>query len=330
MRWGRTWGIAMAIVIGCLGGYEVYLRRAGFVPTVPSRPTAWVVTRDRLRDTSTVVVGSSRIHALVDPVVWARAAGGASALQLATFGGATIPALEHLAALPSFRGLVLGDIVPFFTFDKYQLRRALVDELEAYRRTRVSPASRIEAYLRVYLPYQFVFSGSQVGLRQWVDPAPDFDPREAAAAVTLPNGYRVRRFRAAGVAANPDWVMTPATFGRLHRSVPSRIEFTRMRDRLVAAVDTIEARGGTVVLIYAPGCGGRRVVEEKLYPKSLFWDPIRAGVGQTVDLDDYPGFAALPCYDGSHLDVEDAAKVTEWLAGRVAATIAARPPRGAR
>ena len=320
----------MGVVVLLLGGYETYLRGIGIVPSVSSREAVWVVSRFRVRDTSTVVVGSSRMLALVDPAIWAREYGGNPAIQLGSLGGASIPALEHLAATPTFRGLVLADVMPFFGFDKRWLPKALVEELAAFRRAQVSPASRIEAYLRVYVPYQFVFRRPPVRPRRLLEAIVARRSILNSAAVSLPNGYGPLQFRRVRTEANTARLMSPASFASPNRAVPSAAEFVPMRERLLRSVATIEGRGGTVVLIYTPGCGGKRVVEEELYPKAQFWTPIADRVAIAIDLDDYPGFDRLPCYDGSHLDVDDAAQVTAWLAGRVRAAIPARRPTGSR
>jgi hypothetical protein len=327
-RWGRVWGTALLIVVGLLGGWEGVLREEGVVPAIASRQSVWVTTRLRVRPTSTVAAGTSRLLAGLDPDVWAAATGEAPPIQLSVLGGSSIRLLEHLAASPAFHGLVIADIVPIYTFDTDSLPTALVDRnTEAYSRALKSPADLIEAYLRTHVPGMLAFR------RQ------EFSPGEVAKGLlhgAMPgvpalevrvDGYAPLHYRAVGAVPNADRVMRPETFSHLRASLPDSAAFARQLDRLARAAAAITARGGAVVLIYMPGCGGRRVIEERLFPKSRYWGPVLAMPGiATLDLEAYPGFGDLACFDGSHLDSDDAKKVTGWIAHRVVPGPAAGGP----
>ena len=318
-RWGRVWATALILVAGLLGGWEAYLRSLGVLPSVASRTSLWVTTRARLRPTSTVAAGTSRMLSILDPDVWAADFGGAPAVQLSVLGGSSIRLLEHLAGASEFRGLVLADVVPFFTFDADSAPTRLVDDrTSAYLQARISPAQRIEAVLRTYVP------GLVALRRQEVTPLLAAEAWRAGRRLTAPavevrtDGYAPLRFRAVGVEPNSARVLDPATFDRLRAVVPDSATFEGQLARLATAVDRIQARGGRVVLVYMPGCGGRRVVEERQFPKARFWEPVRRRVrGITLDLEDYPGFATLACFDGSHVDQEDAVRITVWLASQI-------------
>jgi hypothetical protein len=317
-RWGRVWGVAFALAFLLLGGYEAYLRSIGLTPSVASREAVWVLARERLRDTSTVAVGSSRMLALVDPAIWASSYGGAPLVQLAALGAASIPALEHLAGTPSFHGLVLADVVPFWGFTNRWLPTALTAELAAYDRARVSPAQRAEAYLRVYVSSLLAIRRPQASPPRYAARLRRHRALTASPSVVYPSGYAPLRFRAVGTPANTPRIMSEAAFEERRPSVPADAELEQIFDRLFGAIREIESRGGRVFLVYMPGCGGRRAMEERHFSKERFWSPIVARLpARAIDLDDFPGYESLPCYDGSHLDVEDAAVVTRWLAGQL-------------
>lgn len=315
-RWGLRWGIALVLAALLLGGYEWYLRSAGVRPSAP-RVETWVVSRGRLDDTSAVAVGSSRMLALVDPEVWAEEYGGATFIQLATLGGSTIVALEHLAETTSFRGLVLADVVPFWGFTNRWLPTALADELGAYRATETSPARWSEAHLRVYLASVLALRRPEAKPRRLFRAILQGTPIAAAPSGLLRNGYGPLRFRAVGATPNPARIMSPASFANRRAVVPNDAELETMFARLFRAIDRIESRGGRVVLIYLPACGGVRDMEERLFPKSRFWTPIVERARTAIDFDAYPDRASIPCYDGSHLDIEDAARVTRWLVSQL-------------
>jgi hypothetical protein len=318
-RWGRVWGAALLLVAVLLGGWEGALREEGVVPSVASRQSVWIASRVRVRPASTVAAGTSRLLAGLDPDVWAAATGEAPPIQLSVLGGSSIRLLEHLAASPEFHGLVVADIVPIYTFDTDSLPALLVDRnTDAYTRALKSPADLIEAYLRTRVPGMLAFR------RQ------EFSPDEIAKGLlhgAMPgvpalevraDGYAPLHYRAVGAVPNADRVMQPETFSHLRASLPDSAAFARQLGRLAKAVAAIKARGGAVVLIYMPGCGGRGVIEERLFPKSRYWDSVVVMPGVvTLDLEEYPGFGELACFDGSHLDSDDARKVTGWIAHRV-------------
>jgi hypothetical protein len=329
-RWGRAWGSAAALAGLLLAGYEGYLRWIGMTPSVASREAVSVLARQRLRDASTVAVGSSRILALVDPGTWARVYGGPRLVELAALGAASIPALEHLADIPSFRGLVLADVVPFWGFTNRWLPSALTAELGAYRRAQVSPAQRAEAYSRVHVSSLLAIRRPQASPPRVLRQLATGRSLVASPSVVYPNGYAPLRFRAVGTPANAPRIMSEASFVERHPSVPTDEELGQIFERLFSAIRRIESRGGRVVLVYLPGCGGRRAMEERFFPKQRFWDPIVArSPSRAIDLDDLPGYDRLPCFDGSHLDVEDAAAATAWLAEQVRRQLADRSADGA-
>jgi hypothetical protein len=286
---------------------------------VASRQSVWITSRVRVRATSTVAAGTSRLLAALDPDAWSAATGHAPSIQLSVLGGSSIRLMEHLAASPEFHGLVVTDIVPFYTFDTNSLPTFLVDRnTDAYFRALKSPADLIEAHLRTWIPGLLAFRRDELAPRQLAKGLIHGAMPRVPAVQVRTDGYAPLRYRAVGAVPNTDRVMQPETFAHLQAVPPDSATFARQLDRLAKAAAAIQARGGTVVLIYMPACGGRRVVEDKLFPKSQYWGPVRAIPGvATLDLEDYPGFSGLACFDGSHVDSDDAKSITAWIAQSV-------------
>jgi len=259
----------------------------------------------------------------LDPGEWASAFGGPSAIQLSVLGGSSVRLLEHLADSPDFHGLVIADIAPFFTFDTDPAPTRQVDDaVAAYRRAQISPADRIEAILRTWVPSRFDFRRSEflpgnllrTELAGFAFPDPATDVRT--------DGWAPIDFRGAKVKPNTARVLDPASFEHLQSVPPDRPTFQADLGRLAGAVDRLQKRGGTVVLVYMPGCGGRKVLEERRYPKAIYWGEVVAQVPAiTIDFEDYPEAGTLACFDGSHLDRRDATRFTAWLASEVRARL---------
>lgn len=320
-RWARVWGLALLAVAVALGGWEGYLRLRGVVPSVASRTSVWVASRYRVRSTSTVAAGTSRMLAALDPDEWARDFGGDPAIQLSVLGGSTIRLIEHLADSPAFRGLVIADVAPFFTFDTGPLPTRLVDDrVAAYQRARTSPAQRIEAVLRTWVPSLFAFRRPEFGADNLLQAVAAGTPLPVPAVAVRPDGWAPLDFRRAGVEANSRRVLSPATFEHLQSVPPDDSTFHAQLARLASAVDRLRARGASVVLVYMPGCGGRKLMEERRYPKERYWTAVRRQVpALVIDFEAFPEAGSLPCYDGSHVDRSDADRVTAWLAAQTRA-----------
>lgn len=80
--------------------------------------------------------------------------------------------------------------------------------------------------------------------------------------------------------------------------MPTAAEFAALKDRINRAVEGIQRRGGTVVLLYMVACGERRQVEEGLFPRWKYWDQLASQTrALAIATEDYP--------DGSHLDAAD-------------------------
>ena len=76
-------------------------------------------------------------------------------------------------------------------------------------------------------------------------------------------------------------------------------------------VKAIEGRGGRVLFADFPTAGLVRAIEEKRYPRELFWDRFVGTVkAKAIDAADYPSLDGFQCPDGSHLDFRDRSRFT--------------------
>jgi hypothetical protein len=88
--------------------------------------------------------------------------------------------------------------------------------------------------------------------------------------------------------------------------------------RLGQSVATIQRRGGHVVFLKFPACGGRRILEEQFFPSSVYWTPLGTITGAPlIDMAEYPEVTTVDCFDGSHIDVSDVPPIARLIARRV-------------
>ncbi len=315
--WARTWLLTATIVAVVLGGWELLLRGHGVAASVEANKESWILARGRVVPGSTVITGSSRIQAVIDPEPWTREFGGDPPINLALAGGSPVPVLEDLAADSSFHGLVLAEILPMYVFDLRGQGEAVVQEnLEAYRDARSSPATRWEAQLRVYLAGRFSFRRAEIlpqrsytALLNGELPAPPFGGME-------PSRYHPVYFRRVGLPADRPTILDTMTFrpAILNTRPATGTALDSLLQRIQASTAAIQRRGGRVVFLRFPACGGRGALEEKYFPRDVYWRPLPSLTGSlTIDLGDYPEVASLHCFDGSHIDLADAPVVDSLI-----------------
>jgi hypothetical protein len=311
----------VAIVGVLLGGWEITLRVRGIEASIEADREAWILTRAKLRSGSTVVTGSSRIQAVIEPGLWMSEVGGGPPIELAFAGGTPIPVLEDLAADSTFHGLVLAEILPMYMFDLRSDGEALVqDHLKAYRDARSSPATRWEAWLRVYLLGHVAFRRQAMLPEEIVPklmdgrfPLPPYNSMQ-------PDRYHPVSWQRAGVRADrPELLDTIVFRPTLVNTRPARgAALDSLFRRIQNGVAGIQRHGGHVVFLRFPACGGRRALEEEFFPAATYWAPLqRLTSAPMIDLGNYPEVTSLHCYDGSHIDVSDVPPVERLIARQV-------------
>lgn len=314
----RTWILTLGMLVVLLGGWEIFWRARGWTPSVEGNEEAWILARDRVHATSTVLTGSSRIMAAFQPEVWVRAMGGDWPIQLGLHGGSPLPILEDLAADPDFHGTVIAELLPYFTF-RAGLRgeTSARDFLRSHRRMRGSPAIRWEAYLRTRIAGRLVF-------RRYRLLPPTVTESYHNRKLLLPPLYSLRPDRFQPIRVRPDptgmdmaRVMDSTHFRFLRTSVTplTGAGADSVLARIARSVLQIQSRGGEVYLVYLRSCGGRRSIEYDMFPKAAYVDRLSELPGvRLLDSDLDPELASVPCRDGSHVAEEDTPLVTKRIA----------------
>jgi hypothetical protein len=301
-----------------LGGWEMLWRARGWTPTVEAEQEAWVLARMRVKPTSTVLAGSSRIAAAVDPSIWAATLYTDAPVMLAAEGVGALPVLANLASDEQFRGHLVLEMMPVFSYTRDAYASGpLRGNLAAYREAQESPARRWEAWLRVHVPSHFVFRRPELLPQNYVPALMTGRRMRQRHNGLRADQFRPIDFRRDGFAPNRPQVMDTSQFRQIRRwNTPATgATLDSLLARISEDVARLQQRGGTVTFVALQGCGGRRIVETALFPKPVYWERLRAIPGvRLIDSDDVPEIAGLPCYDGSHVDERDTPLVTARLA----------------
>jgi hypothetical protein len=313
-RWKLTWVMAVILLVFALTGWKVYWTVQGFGVSLPNDLAAWASTRATLRNDSTILIGTSRIQGGMVPEVWADVTGGRPPLQLAILGTTPLPVLEHLATQTDFHGLLIVGIVEMYLFDAEEGNRRGAAAIAEYRSLMTSPARRTGLALDRLLPQQLLvrhtklsFSGILEALWQRhapVNPAPNMKKdrwMEFEGDRLKPGDSNYTQWESKGRPAN-----------------------AAEREAVLAEIETfiaqIRSRGGSVVLVAFPACGERREIEQRRYPRDLYWEPLAAATSAlAINTYDIPELADFECTDGSHLDEADAHRFTRALAAQITA-----------
>jgi len=310
--WRRTWLVTLLLVVVPLAGWEAWWRARGFTPGIEAADESWVLALHRVPRATTVVLGSSRIEAALDPVAYRRVVGGVPPVNLALPFSSPLPLLEYLADSTRYAGIVIAEILPLWAFDASKRgERRIAGLMARYRRDWISPARVSEDWLQVNLLGHVVLRTAQLlpwrllaTLRAGGALVPGYAQLHADRFAPL----NQRALRPGRTWDSIEGFRTPLTPWVRYGGRPATLaEYAAFRQRIVGAVNRIVDRGGTVVLLYMTGCGERRRVEERRYPRASYWDPLATGArAMVIASEDYPQLSHFDCFDGSHLDVADA------------------------
>ncbi len=314
--WGRVWLSALLMCGMVLGGLEVFVRRAGFRPSVRDDFRRWSTMRERcvLDPHAVTLLGSSRMHLAVDPEEF-RTDTRRSVFQLAIGNASTpLPVLEDLAADDRFRGTVLCEVHPLIFFDESGEREAWTREwIEAPRHTSV--AERIENRMRDVLRARMALRSPELSLASVA--------RKLGKTGRFPEPTRLltdpERFQSVDYRGAKDLELTRADALRWYethcRVAASEAGLAAIAERAHTAVRRIEARGGAVVFVRLPSTGPLRAVEDRRAPRVSTWDRLLAQRPlRGLHCDDVAALGHFDCPDGSHLDRQDRAAFTRaWV-----------------
>jgi hypothetical protein len=315
--WGRTWAIALVLALGALVAWEAGWRLHGHLPSVEADDEAWILNFDRVEAESTIVVGTSRIQAALDPEAWTATMHAEPPIMLQLPGGSPLVLLERLADEGEFRGLVVFDFLPMFVFDASGTsEKRLLSLLSAYDHARKSPARWTEAWFSVHVGGRLVFRNPRLLLTQLLRAALKGELPNPSVAVLRPGRFGPVTF--SRMTPKKAWDPIEGFGGKSPNAETGRpadeAEFVAILARLERCISTLQARGARVVAVNIPSCGERARIEERRFPTTEYWDRfVPTTSAKTVMLDTLPDWPHFDCYDGSHIDSGDAPRFTRFL-----------------
>jgi hypothetical protein len=320
-------GGGLAIAAAFVGIMELRLAARGFKPDIVDSSRAWSRERaraDALGSRALIMVGSSRV--LLDPDFDVlRRDTGLEPVQLGVDGSSFVPVLAGLAADPKVTGTIVVDLAenvlasPMRWDGAYDYER---DYERQQQRFTLPDFDRSEAYLSDWLRGRlrsYADGAHPLTTLQWrvlhKDPTPQYlrmlPDREILAdysQVPQPQFYYQRVIRNLGEdvpTAGRSYYDIEHDFAARIAVLPALDDklFEQSLPALAAMTRAIQARGGRVIFTTFPTSGYIRQMDDRRFPRQLFWDRFVAAVpAPAVNFEDVPALRAFYCPDGSHLD----------------------------
>jgi hypothetical protein len=334
----RVVAAAMLIFASFVGSMEIRLAELGYHPTIVDSMERWIGERERasrLGKRALILIGASRFQLGLDMNTLRRET-GLEPVQLAIDGSPFGPILAGLAADPRIRGTVLVDYYDSaIRSDRIDVPLRYQSEFEQRPKGKInqSPTTLVETTLanflhenlRIYadgaspvtsLLDRILQGRAQNGSRakQYLITLPDRSRLADYTLVNMPAFYHQRVSRELGIEpdANTSATTLAHEIATLHPE--ANTDFIRQAKAMREMVLSIRSRGGGVIFVTMPSSGMIREIEERRYPRKLFWDRFVEQVGAPALHSAYdPNFRGFSCPDGSHLDFRDKARFTTAL-----------------
>jgi hypothetical protein len=313
------WLVAVFVFSASVGSLEAYWRSLGFRPTVPDSMDLWYFWRQRVdRDNGKVfaLIGTSRIRADISLDVLEHELGMPTA-QLGIQGSnSPIGMLRDLAADRQFRGVVLCSLfIPYIDRSRW----GDCDDFVTYRSQGFVRLA--DSVLSLGVHSLFAMLNEKLSLHSLVAPYHSWSESDCLLPEVPPAVFcldrRVRMWPG-GALRDPE---RAARLPRLHflgRRIPKFDEMTDACDEVESLVRRIRGRGGNVIFIHLPSSGEQLSEEEKVFPRSQYWDRFAKRISAPcIYFQDYPSLRSYTCPDGVHLSEEDAVPFTKALAREI-------------
>jgi hypothetical protein len=317
--WRKIVFCAALLILVLVGCVEVLWRAAGYSPTVYNSPALWAYHRRQLSrhgSSGVAILGSSRMLAAFSTDAFRQRYPNTFLAQLAIQGSSPVRAFEDLALDSSFSGTIICEffepavVAPanerhsYRTYlDDFHRNSGLEDGLEL---TVLGP---LQERFCCFYPELSVNNQlrNRIDLHRWQrtrNVVMRFDRRQ------LVDYEKVDLTRAKAVTLKTMKALLEEDL----KVIPSPRDWLEQARRLESAVHGLEAKGGRVVFVVLPCDGPMWELENRVFPKALYWDRFALATSAVaVHFLDVPTLADIECPDGFHLDFRQADGFTNSL-----------------
>jgi hypothetical protein len=334
LPWRGITVVAVLVVIAASIVWELYVRSIGYGPMPNDNEDLWAFRRRAVKPESIVIIGDSRAWFDLDLGEMQKGL-GKRPIQLGVGGICGYPMLADLADDKNFHGTIICSIVPRLFFAPPGSPPMDLGEKVVKRFHNQTPAQRASEYLAMPLEEHVAFlKKEELDLGELLNRLPIPNRPGALVPPRLPPYFgtldRERRARMIEACADPNgalarkiqqiWIPLftpppPPTY------IPPDVFMKQINDAIaqrfrdvVAAVETIRARGGKIVFVRFPHTGGLKELEDRDTPRAKNWDPLlKATKAPGIYYSDFPELSGFNCPEWSHLSAGDSVEFTKRL-----------------
>jgi hypothetical protein len=324
---------------------ETVLKSKGIQPTAVDDVGLWMRQRARasaLGKHALILVGASRIQTDIDLDV-ARSMTNLEPVQLAIDASSFFPILAGLAEDESVRGTVIvsyqdnalmtsgqQNIAEKYEYSYESIRQGanrfsyaaiepiLIDLFRNHLRSYADGTRPLTSLLTRVFPREIAL--------QKVIFLPDRSRLANYSHLNIAETYYSRVLRELGEDISFD---AGTSYADIDAQLAAKIEALPIASadsfaqnaRLAAEyAQKIESRGGHVIFVVMPTSGLITSMENRRYPKEIFWKKfVSIAKSTTIDFEDVPALTQFPVPDGSHMDFRTRAAFTHALLTAIAA-----------
>jgi hypothetical protein len=320
-------GIAALVLTGTfIFCWEWYWRSKGFNITYNDDKMLWAQKRKEVYrpiNQATVFIGSSRIKFDLDIPTWEKST-GEHAVQLALVGTSPRLLLQDLANDENFRGKLVVDVTEVLFFSQNPAFHKSAKEAIAFYKKQ-TPSEKLSSKVGLALESQFVFleerrfslntllADLEIPNRAGVFSMPPF-PKGFEWTRLNRQTYMSDGFLADTLLLNRQTNIWKTLIMGDPAPPVSGTALQNIFKEVSTAVEKIKSRGGKVIFVRTPSSGPMAEGEQKVYPRSAYWDSLLAySHVKGIHYADHTQTASLICPEWSHLAPKDAVWYTRQL-----------------
>jgi hypothetical protein len=346
--WRRLAVTVALLTLTATASWELYVRAAGYAPTLDDTPDLWAEARSSVQPDSVVLIGTSRMLFDLDLDQLERGL-GRRPVQLAIVGSSPYPILADLAADESFRGTVFCDIVPAMFLAPPGSPPYLASEKALHRYHTWNLSQQWSHRLSLRLERRLAFLQQEdLTLAKLLERVPLPDRAGALVGPQLPPYfYTLDRDRRARMVPESAIVGSPLNQAVVEKWLPlfsvppppGHIPLEKFQAMMGEALEArfrdtardvarIQDRGGRVVFLRLPVTGPLAEREEQIAPRAHTWDRlVRESAVPAIHFAEHPGLDTFDCPEWSHLSAEDSVEFTRRLVPHLQVALRDHPDR---
>ncbi len=317
MHWKRSWIIAIVFSLVFFACLEFFWRSQGHQPAIVDDLRLWALERDKVGKSKheIVLLGSSRMQTDISTKTLKELLPAHTIINLATDGSCANATLRDLAEDKKFSGLVLCDMTSQCILFGDGKKLGQHAHIRYYHRVfnlnikinRII-ATLVQKNLTIVDPYLNLQKIIGIALSKRELRKPNYlkmdEDRTRSADYTKTNlsVHKAKRI---------DNVIV--FYEQLSADI-NRESFLKQSRSLENAVRQIQLKGGKVVFINFPVSGKHWDIDEKYFPREIYWDIFSASTkAETLHFKDAAPLSTFDCPDTSHLDYRDKPEFTRRL-----------------